>query len=221
MKLVLTLRSCRITIIRFMKGRPLHALSMERIKVKGTGIKPKKNPDQEPNFWMMDAVQPIHQEQGTVSYRTEDGDSKEQQRVHPFSTKDNEDLPSHEVVSTSSLEGSSRNAQAESRLMKDESGTSVPREVEFISLLLETDKHIMHTEASSMKLNNSNERILSNDFGIPFYELMVDMETAESLSEKEGPLQIQALEEYTTTVSQVKTTPIGFDTALDEFIVVD
>lgn len=42
----------------FLKNRVFLAHSIQRIKVKGTGVRARSNPDQEPDFWSMPWVQP-------------------------------------------------------------------------------------------------------------------------------------------------------------------
>ena len=42
----------------FLKGRVFLAHSIQRIKVKGTGVRARSNPDQEPDFWTMEWVHP-------------------------------------------------------------------------------------------------------------------------------------------------------------------
>lgn len=56
----------------FLHGREYLSHSIQRIKVKGTGVRAKSNPDQEPNFWAMPWVSPRAEE--AVSSRSSASD---------------------------------------------------------------------------------------------------------------------------------------------------
>ena len=51
----------------FLRGKPYLAYEIQRIKVKGTGVRGKSNPDQEPNFWAMEWVGTSHNPTSAMS----------------------------------------------------------------------------------------------------------------------------------------------------------
>lgn len=52
----------------FLKDRVFLAHSIQRIKVKGTGVRARSNPDQEPDFWAMPWVQPQQSDNDNSGY---------------------------------------------------------------------------------------------------------------------------------------------------------